>query len=339
MKNPISRNPLRLLSFTLALILAGSLLAACAGEDDDPTSVTIALDWYPWSNHTGLYLAQENGYFEEEGLDVEIYVPGNPQDGLTLVGSGQDEFAISYQTDVLLARGEDIPVQSVAALVQHPLNSIMALESSGIERPSDLEGMTIGVPGVPSDEALLSSILAADGLTMDDVEIVNVGFTLIPPLLAGQVDAVIGAYWVHESFLVEREGEEVSVLRVEEWGVPDYYELVLVASDETVEDNPELVEGMLRAISRGYADAESDHDAALDALLAAAPDTDRALEERGIVLLAPYWTDEGSVPFGQQTAERWESYASWLKDNGMLDESVDPAEAFTNEFVEGAGED
>lgn len=344
MKNAIPRNPLRLLSLMLALLLTSSLLAACGNDDDDTASdeltpVTIALDWYPWSNHTGLYLAQERGYFEEEGLDVEIYVPGNPQDGLTLVGSGRDEFAISYQTDVLLARGEDIPVQSVAALVQHPLNSIMALESSGIERPSDLQGMTIGVPGVPSDEALLSSILESDGLTMDDVEIVNVGFTLIPPLLAGQVDAIIGAYWVHESFLVEREGEDVSILRVEEWGVPDYYELVLVASDETVENNGELVEGMMRAISRGYADAESDNAAALDALLAAAPDTDRELEERGIVLLQPYWTDNGSIPFGQQTPERWESYATWLKDNDMLADDVDPLEAFTNEFVEVVGQE
>ncbi len=344
MKTGISRNPLRLLSLTLAMILVGSLLAACGNDEEDaadgaPTQVTIALDWYPWSNHTGLYLAQENGYFEEEGLEVEIYVPGNPEDGLKLVGSGQDDFAISYQTDVLLARGEDIPVKSVAALVQHPLNSIMALESAGIKRPSDLKGKTIGVPGVPSDEAILSSILESDGLTMDDVELVGVGFTLIPPLLAGQVDAVIGAYWVHESFLVEREGEEVAVLKVEDWGVPDYYELVMVASDDMIENQGDVVEGMMRAITRGYADAERDHNAALDALLAAAPDTDRALEERGIVLLAPYWTDEGTVPFGQQTAERWESYATWLKENDMLSDDVDPSEAFTNEFVERANEE
>ena len=335
--------PGRLLAIALTVLLVGPLLAACGDDDDaagdEPTEVTIALDWYPWSNHTGLYLAQERGYFEDENLEVNIYVPGNPEDGLRLVGSGQDEFAISYQTDVLLARGEEIPVKSVAALVQHPLNAIMALASSGIETPADLEGRTIGVPGVPSDEALLQSILGSAGLTMDDVEIVNVGFNLIPPLLAGQIDAVIGAYWVHESFLIEREGEDVNILRVEEWGVPDYYELVLVASDDMVEDNGDVVERVMRAIVRGYADAEEDYEAAIDVLMDAAPETDRELEERGIELLAPYWTDEGTVPFGQQTAERWQVYADWLKENDLLADDVDPADAFTNEFVERAHEE
>ena len=334
----LTHSPLRLLSLALIALLAGGLFIACGGDDDDaadqPTSVTIALDWYPWSNHSGLYLAQERGYFEDENIEVNIYVPGNPEDGLRVVGAGQDEFAISYQMDILMAREEGIPVQAVAALVQHPLNSIMTLTRNGIQEPADLEGKRIGVPGVPSDEMLLESILATAGLTLDDVEIVNVGFNLIPPLLAGQIDAIIGAYWVHESFLIEREGEDVTVLRVEEWGVPDYYELLLVSSDDMVENHGDVLERVMRAIVRGYAEAEADHEAAIDALLAAAPETDRQLEERGIELLSPYWTDEGALPFGQQTAERWQSYADWMKASGMLPEDADPTEAFTNEFIE-----
>ncbi len=343
MAQRVKPHPLRWLSLLAVVMLLGAVLAACADDEDEPASgepdkITIALDWYPWSNHTGLYLAQENGYFEDENLEVEIYVPGNPEDGLRVVGAGQDEFAISYQTDVLLARGEEIPVQSVAALVQHPLNSIMALKSSGIETPADLAGKRIGMAGVPSDDALLGSVLASVGLSFDDVEIVNVGFNLIQPLLAGQIDAVIGAYWVHESFLVEREGEEVNVMRLEEWGVPDFYELVLVSSDDMVENNGDIIERAMRAIIRGYADAEADHEAALDILVEVAPETDRELEENGIVLLAPFWTSNGTVPFGQQTEDRWVSYADWLKDNNLLTDDVDPLDAFTNEFIEAAHE-
>jgi putative hydroxymethylpyrimidine transport system substrate-binding protein len=333
---------LRLIAICFVPMLALMLLAACGGDDDDsanePTEVSIALDWFPWSNHSGLYLAQERGYFEDEGLEVNIYVPGNPEDGLKLVGSGQDDFAISYQADVLLARGEDIPVVSIAALVQHPLNSIMALGSSGIETPADLKGKKVGMAGVPSDEALLSAVLASQGLTLDDVEMVNVGFDLVPALLSKSVDAVIGAYWVHESILIEQEGETVNVLRLEEWGVPDFYELVLVTSEDIVENDQETVEKLLRAIQRGYADAESDHEAAIDALMNAAPDTNRELEEAGIVLLAPYWTEGGTITFGTQTDEKWQTYAAWLKDNGLLAADVLADDAFSNEFVGRAAE-
>ncbi|MFW6075644.1 MAG: ABC transporter substrate-binding protein, partial [Chloroflexota bacterium] len=251
------------------LVLLGVLLlpalAACM-DDDEPTNVSIALDWFPWAQHTGLYLAEDRGYYEDEGLDVDLHVPANPEDGLRLVASGEEDFAISYQADVLLARDEDLPVQSVAALVQHPFNSVMSLESSNIERPSDLEGAQIGYAGLPSDEALIQSVLEADGLTLDDVELVNVGFNLAQSLVGEQVDAVIGAYWVYETFQIEQEADvEVSVMELTDWGVPDYYELVLVASDETVEDEGEMIEDLLRAIRQGYSDAEEDPEAAIEA--------------------------------------------------------------------------
>jgi ABC-type nitrate/sulfonate/bicarbonate transport system substrate-binding protein len=334
----------RLVAVIAALALIAVTLAAC-GDDDATatpattgalTDVSIALDWYPWGNHSGLYLAQANGYFEDEGLNVSIYVPGDPATGLQLVASGRDTFTISYQTDVMLARAEGLGVQSVAALVQHPLNSIMALETSGIERPADLAGRTIGIAGVASDEPLLRSMLEADGVTLDDVEMVTVGFDLMPALLGGTVDAVIGAYWVHESILAEQQGESVNVIRIEDWGVPDHYELLLVTSDNLVSSDPDVVERFIRALTRGYADADADREAAIDELVRAEPETDRDLELQGIELLAPLWTDDGAVPFGTQTQERWESYAAWLRENDILARDVPVSEAFTNEFVERA---
>ena len=334
----LSRARMPLLSLALLVVLGGAL-AACRSEDDtggEPVEVSLALDWYPWAAHSGIYLAQENGYFEDEGLEVSVYVPGDPATGLQLVASGEDDFVISYQADVMIARGAGLPVMSVAALVQHPLNSIMALGSSEITTPADLAGKKVGITGVPSDEALLGAVLAQAGVGLDQIEIVNVGFNLVQSLLGGEVDAVIGAYWVHESILIEQQGQTVNVIRLEEWGVPDYYELVLVTTDEKVAEDGEMVEKFVRALQQGYADAEADHEAALDALIAAAPDTDRELEEAGLPLLAPFWTDNGAVPFGTQTLERWETYGLWLNENGLLDDSVEPAQAFTNEYVEGA---
>ncbi len=326
-------------SLVLLLTAFAFVAAGCAERigTDDPDEVSMALDWYPWANHSPFFLADERGYFADEDLDVDIHVPANPEDVLMLIGSGRDTFGISYQTAVLQARAEDIPVQSVAALVQYPLNSIMTLEDSGLDRPGDLEGKQIGYPGIPSNEALLETMLESDGLTLDDVELVNVGFNLVQALISEQVDAIIGAYWVHESILAENEGFPVNIMRVEDWGVPIYYELVLVASDETVEEDPELVERFVRAMRQGYVDAMEDHDAATDAMIEEYPDTDRDLEADSIVMLSPLWT-EGADYFGQQTSERWNEYAEWMIERGLLDPDAGVEEAFTDEFVQSAVE-
>ena len=256
----------------LALTLLASLLAivsvACGGDAAEKASVKLAMDWYPNSNHIGLFIAQEKGYFDDENLDVTMYTPVDPSTVLQTVGAGEDDFGISYQPDVLLARGQGVPVVSVVGLVQHPLNSVMALQSSGIARPRDLVGKKVGYPGIPTNEPLLDTMLKVDGAGgLEDVELINVGFDLAPALIGGRVDAVVGAYWTHESILIENEGYPVSIMRMEEWGVPDYYELVVVASEDAVNNRSDVVERFVRAVRRGYLDAISDPQAGVDFLL------------------------------------------------------------------------
>lgn len=324
----------------LTFALLGGVLAGCGQSDaigsNGLTQVSVALDWYPWANHAGLYLADSKGYFKDEGLKVNMYTPSDPSTGLQLVASGKDTFTISYQTDLLLARGEGLGVTSVAAMVQRPLNTIMTLQASGIERPAQLKGKKIGIAGVASDEPLLATMLAADGLTPADVQTVNVGFDLMPALLGGTVDAVLGAYAVNEAFLAAQQGKPVNVMKIQDWGVPDYYELLLVASDQTVKDQPRVVEKFMRAMSKGYADAAKDQSAALDAIVKAAPDTDRAVETESLKAIVPLWTDNDAVTYGTQTSERWTAYATWMRQNNILTKDVPVDQAFTNRFVERA---
>ncbi len=314
----------------LAAFPAGRSLGA------QETPVTVALDWYPNANHAGLYLALERGWFAEAGLAVDLYTPADPTTVLQTVGAGRDTFGISYQTDVLLARAAGVPVVSVAAMVQQPLLGIMVLEASGIERPADLRGKTVAYPGIPSQEAFLATMLEADGLGMADVELVNVGFDLGPAVISGRADGAMGAYWTHETIVAERAGYPVSLLRVEEWGVPPYYELVLVASEATVADDPETVRRFLAAARRGYEAAAAEPAAALDALAATSPDLDRAVEAEGLALLIPAWT-AGGVAFGTQEPARWAEYAAWMVERGLIPADLDVAAAYRADLLPGGG--
>jgi putative hydroxymethylpyrimidine transport system substrate-binding protein len=164
------------------------------------------------------------------------------------------------------------------------------------------------------------------------VQKIDVGFDLVAALVSKQADAIIGAYWVHESIVAELQGHPVNIMRVEQYGVPDFYELVLVTNEKMIEDNEESVRKFLRATVKGYEDIRKDPQAGINVLMQRAPDTDRRVEERGIVLLAPLWTD-GAPKFGWQDPERWLSYGEWMVSNNLLPRPLDWNRAFTNEFL------
>ena len=323
----------------LALSLAILLAISCGvdvdfsiSSDNEPetASIKLALDWYPNANHLGLFIAQQKSYFEEENLDVTMYTPSDPSTVLQTVGAGQDEFGMSYQPDVLLARNEGVPVVSILGVVQHPLNSLMTLKSSEITRPAQLAGKKVGYPGIPTNEPLLETMLKADGLGgLEDVELVNIGWNISESLIGEKVDGVVGAYWTHESINMENIGYPVNVMRMEEWGVPDYYELVLVTSEDYLAENEDVAERFVRAIKRGYAEAIGDPQAGVDVLVAENEgEIDESIDRPGADLLVPMWQLPSGGGFGTQEPERWNSFVQWMKDNGMLEQSLDASAAY-----------
>jgi putative hydroxymethylpyrimidine transport system substrate-binding protein len=337
------KNSFAMLGLSLVLALALAACAAAAPVDTPEatpasipqslTKVSVALDWFPWSNHSGLFVAKERGYFAEEGLDVEIFTPGDPSTVLQTVASGRDDFGISYQTDVLIARQEGVPVVSIMALVQLPLNSVMTLKESNISTPADLAGKTVGWPGIPSNEPLLDTMLKSEGKSLADVELVNVGFDLVPALIGKEVDAIVGAYWVHESISAENQGFPVNIMRMEQHGVPDFYELVMVTNEAKIAESPELVQGFVRAAMRGYEDAIADPQGAVELLARVKPEVDLSIERPGVDLLAPLWEPVEGKNFGWQEESRWTEFANWMQENGLLSAEVDPKAAFNNSFV------
>lgn len=214
---------------TLAAALSAASPAVAADE------MTVLLDWFVNPDHGPIIVAQEKGYFADQGLDVEIIAPADPSDPPKLVAAGQAELAISYQPQLHLQVAEGLPLKRVGTLVATPLNCLLVLEDGPIKEIGDLKGAKIGYSVAGVEEALLSAILGKHGLSVDDVELVNVNWSLSPSLMSGQVDAVLGAYRNFELNQMEIEGVEGKCFYIEEEGVPTYDELIYVANKDSVD--------------------------------------------------------------------------------------------------------
>jgi putative hydroxymethylpyrimidine transport system substrate-binding protein len=207
----------------------------------------------------------------------------------------------------------------------------MSLASSHITRPKDLAGMTVGMAGAPSDNAIISAMVRHDGLDPSRIKMVNVGYNLLPALLSHRVDAVIGVYWTWEALQARMKGYPVNVMHVERWGVPNYCELTLIASDSTVKHRQSLVRSAVIALQEGYHYAEAHPQAGWQALHAADKTLDKQLIVQSIGLLRPAVMGNGTV--GHIDPAQWKRYAAWLWKNHLIGARVDARSAFTTRFV------
>jgi putative hydroxymethylpyrimidine transport system substrate-binding protein len=307
-------SPLRALS-AVALALA-TLTPLCAAQAQDPQKVTILLDWFVNPDHAALVIAQQKGYFAEQGLNVELIAPADPNDPPKLVAAGKADLAVSYQPQLHLQASEGLPVVRVGTLVATPLNSLVVLKDGPIASIADLKGRKVGFSVGGFEDALLGTMLESAGLSLKDVELVNVNFSLSPALYAGQVDAVIGAFRNFELNQMDITGKPGMAFYPEELGVPAYDELILIANRDHL-DNPALA-AVLRAVEKATSFTINHPDDAWQAFIAAYPDLDDELNRRAWdatlprLALRPAALDKG----------RYERFASYLKDRGMISKLV-----------------
>src|SRR5919106_2343421 len=265
----------------LAAALLGAGLAACGGggaEPGAPEGATLVLDFQPNAVHSGIYAAQARGYFEDEGVELPIQEPSSTADSAKLLESGRAEFAVMDINDFGIARERGLDLTAIAAVVQRPLASVIARDRDEIRTPADLAGKTVGVTGVPSDDAVLDTVLRAGGVAPSDVRRVTIGFNAVASLAAGRVDAAT-AFWNAEGVQLKEMGIPIREFRVDGFGAPRYPELVVATSAGTGTDQTKLGCDLLMALERGYSELGEDPQAALDDLLEAVPGLDQNSQE------------------------------------------------------------
>lgn len=329
---------LRTPAIALAVLLLALALAACGAKSEGGSAerqpLSLTLDFYPNPDHAGIYMAQELGYFEEAGLDLKITAPSDPSAPLKLVAAGQTDLAISYEPEVALARDKGLDVVAVGALVNRPLTSMIWLKKSGIKGVGGLKGKTVATAGIPYQDAFLKTILARVHLTPEAVKSVNVGFGLLPALVGGSAQAMLGGYVNVEGIDLRERGKEPVVTPVDKLGVPTYDELVLVANRKKLEEDPEEIRLFLAALERGTNAAVENPGAATKAVTEANPDLEPKLTAAEVKATLPLLGARvKGKPYGYMDPKQWAAFAGWMRDNGLIESLPQASELLDDSYL------
>jgi putative hydroxymethylpyrimidine transport system substrate-binding protein len=325
--------------------LAAVVLAGCGEKQEAATgaagsrqSLTLMLDWFPNADHVGIYQALAEGDFTKADLDVHIEVPSDPSDPLKLLAAGKVDAAISYEPEVLLARNQGLPLVSVAAIVQEPLTSIVSVGSKHITKPSQLRGKRVGDAGIPYQHAYLQTILARAGVPQSSVKEINVGDNLVPAMLSGRVDATLGAYWNYEAIQLAQLHKHPNVIHMQDVGVPDYDELVVVVRKNTIVNHPDVVRRFVQALARGYESVRRDPQAGVANLVKASPGLDPKLQLASVQATLPaFFPSNPADPWGWQNPNQWNAYGQWMLTHHLISDPNAVLDASTNELLAGQG--
>jgi putative hydroxymethylpyrimidine transport system substrate-binding protein len=308
-------------------LLAILLLAGCGGgpaRAPVAESATLLLDFRPNAVHAGIYLATERGFDRAEGADLSVRAPGASTDALRLLRAGEADLAILDIHDLGLARERGADLVGVMALVQRPLAAVLA--QPGIRTPRDLEGRRVGVSGLPSDEAVLRSVVEGAGGDPGRVEQVTIGFRAVQALIARRVDAAT-AFWNAEGVALRRERPAIREFRVDDFGAPAYPELVLVTTRRTLDERRPLVEAAVRGLQRGIIEVQADPEAAVQTMVGSVEGLDPGALSSELEAVLPAFT-AGARFAGELRADVLAEWARWDSEMGILDEPPEVQSAF-----------
>ncbi len=321
----------------IALLLSVAIifgLSACGKTEDN--KITIVLDWTPNTNHTGIFVAEANGYFEEAGLDVEIVQP--PEDGaVALVASGKAQFGVSFQDTLAPAFiGESaLPVTAVAAVIQHNTSGIISRKGEGMHTPKGLEGKKYATWDLDVEKETIRDVMDADGGDFDLVELIPSTVTdEVSALKSGSVDA-IWIFYAWAGIACQVAGLDTDYFEFADINpVFDYYTPVIIGNNAWLEENPETAKAFIEALSKGYTYAVESPKEAADILMEAAPElkSNSELVYASQEYLASEYIADASK-WGEFDPDRWAAFYNWLNEKNLLEDKINPSFGFTNDYL------
>lgn len=331
-----------------AALVAGTALGGCGGSGEasssssgaaapsgEATKITFCLDYTPNTNHTGIYVAQDQGYFADEGLEVEIV---QPQDGTAeaMIGSGQAQLGVSYQDYIanVLASADPLPVEAVAAIIQHNTSGIMSRAADGITRAREMEGHVYATWDLPVEQATIRQVMTADGGDYDKLTLVP--YT-VDDEVAGLKADMFDCVWVYEGWAVQNaavQNYDVNYFSfIDMDDVFDFYTPVIAANGDFAKANPDVVKAFVRACKKGYEFAVDNPSDAADILVAQVPELDSDLVHKSAEFLADQYVSDASS-WGVIDKDRWARYYQWLNDNDLVERAIDVDAGWTSDYLE-----
>lgn len=330
----------RIFALLMAAACVLAVFAGCTKDEKEPgaqtqekTKITVVLDWTPNTNHTGLYVAQKNGYFADNGLEVTIEQP--PEDGAeALVASGKAQFGVSFQENVASALTADspLPITAVAALIQHNTSGIISLKKNSITSPKDMAGHSYASWNTPIEKAILKDVIEKDGGDFSKVKMIYNSATDVVTALQTNIDTV-WIYYAWDGIATEVKGLETNYFAFQDINPAlDFYTPLLIANDNFLKDHPDQAKAFLKAARLGYEYSIEHPEEAAAILCEYAPETDKEIAAASQKYLAKQYKAEVER-WGEFDQKRWDAFYDWLYENKVITKEIPDGKGFSNDYL------